>query len=90
MSLNFAKKIFDEKLFSQFSKKRRSKLCFDFISNHSLNVSHIEMSGMRMKIFNNVANFKWSNNRSDMLNIMVLLITGTYHFPHSLAVNIKL
>ena len=45
---------------------------------------------MRMKIFNNVANFKWSNNRSDMLNIMVLLITGTYHFPHSLAVNIKL
>ena len=48
------------------------------------------MSGMRMKIFNNVANFKWSNNRSDMLNIMVLLITGTYHFPHSLAVNIKL
>ena len=37
-----------------------------------------------------VANFKCSNNRSDMLNIMVLLITGTYHFPHSLAVNIKL
>ena len=29
-------------------------------------------------------------NSSDLLKLIVLLIIGIYHFPHTLAVNIKL